>query len=99
MQYVVEITIKPWDPAHPRNQNATGEMKTHPLHTDECGNVYFRRQASVMQVPAEAWISNHWPSEMWDKITYPFPNFNGATVEVWEWISNFISHFVMDVIT
>ena len=23
-----------------------------------------------------------------DEITYPFPNFNGATVEVWEWISN-----------
>ena len=26
--------------------------------------------------------------------TYPFPNFNGATVEVWEWISNFIPHFI-----
>ena len=24
---------------------------------------------------------------MWDEITYPFPNFNGATAEVWEWIS------------
>ena len=24
------------------------------------------------------------------QITYPFPNFNGCTVEVWEWISNFI---------
>ena len=30
---------------------------------------------------------------MWDEITYPFLNFNGATVEVWNWISNFISHF------
>ena len=28
---------------------------------------------------------------MWDEITYPFPNFIGCTVEVWEWISNFIS--------
>ena len=28
-----------------------------------------------------------------------FSNFNGATVEFWEWISNFISHFTMDVIT
>ena len=26
---------------------------------------------------------------MWDEITYPFLNFNGATVEVYEWISNF----------
>ena len=29
--------------------------------------------------------------------TYPFPNFNGATVEAWEWINNFISHFTIDV--
>ena len=35
----------------------------------------------------------------WGEITYPFPNFNGSTVEVWEWISNFITHFIMDVIT
>ena len=34
-----------------------------------------------------------------DEITYAFPNFNSATVEVWEWISNFIPHFIMDVIS
>ena len=28
---------------------------------------------------------------MWDQITYPFFNFNGATVEVYEWISNLIA--------
>ena len=33
-----------------------------------------------------------------DEITYPFPNFNGATVEVWEWISNFIPHFLIYMI-
>ena len=48
---------------------------------------------------ATAWISNHIPSKVWDEITYPFPNFNGYTVEVWEWISNFIPHFIMDIIT
>ena len=31
------------------------------------------------------------------KLLIHFPNFN--TVEVWEWISNFIPHFIMDVIT
>ena len=36
-----------------------------------------------------AWISNHTPSKVWDEITYPFLNFNGCTVEVQEWISNF----------
>ena len=29
---------------------------------------------------------------MLDEITYPFPNFNGTAIEVWEWISNIISH-------
>ena len=29
-----------------------------------------------------------------DESIYPFPNFNGATVEVWEWISNFIPHLL-----
>ena len=28
-----------------------------------------------------AWISNYMPSNKWDEITYPFLNFNGATVE------------------
>ena len=42
-----------------------------------------------------AWTSNHMPSEVWVEITYPFPNTNGATVEVWEWIINFIPHFKM----
>ena len=31
-------------------------------------------------------------------IHYPFPNFKCCTVEVWEWISTFIPHFVMAVI-
>ena len=44
-------------------------------------------------------ISNHMPGNMGDEITYPFLNFNGCTVEVKEWISNSISHFIMDVIT
>ena len=39
------------------------------------------------------------PNLEWGEITYPFPNFNGCTVEVWEWISNFIPHYIMDVIT
>ena len=37
------------------------------------------------------------PNEMWDEIIYPFTN-NGCTVEVLTWVSNFIPHFIMDVI-
>ena len=44
------------------------------------------------------WISNYIQC-MWDEITYSFPKFNGATVEVWEWISNFIPHFTGRMIT
>ena len=36
---------------------------------------------------------------MWDEIIDPFPNFNGTTVEVWEWIRNFIPHFTGYVIS
>ena len=32
------------------------------------------------------------------KKTYPFPNPNGAAVEICEWISYFIRHFYMHVI-
>ena len=46
-----------------------------------------------------ACISNHMASKVWDEITYPFPNLNGWSVEVWEWISHFIPHSIMDVIT
>ena len=46
-----------------------------------------------------AWIINHMPSKVWNEITHLFPNFNGAAVGVWEWISNFILHFMMDAIT
>ena len=46
-----------------------------------------------------ALISSHMPSKVWDEIACPFPNVNVATVEVLEWISNFIPHFTMDGIT
>ena len=35
-----------------------------------------------------AWISNHMPIKVGVEIAYPFSNFNGCTVDVWEWISN-----------
>ena len=34
-----------------------------------------------------------------DEIAYPLSNLNGATVEVWKWISNFIKHILMGVTT
>ena len=46
-----------------------------------------------------AWISNYIHYKVWDEITYPFPNFNSAAVEVWEWTSSFIPHFTGCMIT
>ena len=40
-----------------------------------------------------AWISNYIHYNVGNEITYPFPNFNGAAIEVWEWISDLISNF------
>ena len=47
----------------------------------------------------QVWISNHTHNKVWDEITYPFSNLNGAASGVWEWMSNFIPHFIMDVFT
>ena len=32
-------------------------------------------------------------------LIYVLQNFNSCTVDIWEWISDFILHFIMDVIT
>ena len=44
-------------------------------------------------------IINYIQYDVWDEITYPFPNFNGKAAEVWDWINNFTPHSIMDVIT
>ena len=41
-------------------------------------------------IPAR--ISNYIHFKMWDEITYQFRNFNCASVEVWKWISIFITY-------
>ena len=54
-------------------------------------------QHGLAWVPA--WMSNYTHYKLLDEITYPLPNFNGATVEGWEWMSNFIPYFMIDSIT
>ena len=44
-------------------------------------------------------ITSQMYSKVWDGITYPFQNFNGATIEVDKWKSNLIPHFIGHVIT
>ena len=42
-----------------------------------CSHIYWH---GLTLIPA--WISNYMPRKVWDKITYPFLNSNGCTVEV-----------------
>ena len=37
---------------------------------------------SIVAALIPAWISNYIHYKVWDEITYPFLNFNSATVEV-----------------
>ena len=46
-----------------------------------------------------ALINNQIFWRVWNEITYLFPNFNGCIADVWEWISNLISQFIIYVIT
>ena len=39
-------------------------------------------------------MSNYIYNKVLGAITYPFPNFSGATAEVWEWVSYFNPNFI-----
>ena len=58
---------------------------------------FFERRLIIMLFILES-ISNCTHYKMYDRITNPFPNFNGA-VAVWEWVSNFVPHFTWHMIT
>ena len=58
------------------------------------GDYFWVQIYSLSLTLIPAWISKYIHHKVWDEITYPFPNFNGCTVEVWGWISNFITHFI-----
>ncbi|KAK6185162.1 hypothetical protein SNE40_007455 [Patella caerulea] len=49
--YIIEIRIKPWDSTDPRNKDhGMGTLiNLHPIHENEEGSVYFRRQASLVK--------------------------------------------------
>ena len=71
------------------------------LHICHCVTDFFHRSdqwplfVTWLKNSIPVWISNPIDRKMWNGITYPFPNFNGCTFEVWKWISNFIPYFAM----
>ena len=44
------------------------------------------------------WKIKNMRNKFSDENIYPFPNFHAWTIEIWEWILNFILHFIMDLI-
>ena len=68
-------------------------MPTHviPFETDPRGPFYWN-----ISILFSTRIRNHLHYEVWVEIRYSFPNFNNATVEVLEWISN-SSHILLDM--
>ena len=63
-----------------------------------CNNLWDCAQGTFYQhgltlIPA--WISNHVPSNIWNEITYPFPNFNGASL----WIDIFEVKLTFETLT
>ena len=55
----------------------------------------FTKMKSIL-IPA--WQNSYIHCEVRDEITYSFLSLNGAAVKVWGWISNFIMHFIINLI-
>ena len=53
-----------------------------------------RTHVDIIHGKAEGPIKKDRLSKVLDEITYSFPNFSSATIEVWKWIRNFIPHFL-----
>ena len=83
------------------NNREAGDLRRHRCHYDV---IVMEKREQHLGLILLTWVNfnpcvDNMPSKAWDEITYPFPNFNGGTVEVWEWICNFIPHFIVYVIT
>ena len=57
---------------------ASGHLTADILAANDTSNPFYEHRLTLIP----AWISNYIHSKAWDEITYPFLNFNGATVEV-----------------
>ena len=59
-------------------------LKSFTIITNEIASDEIKKYVVVVIPCFETWISNPMSSKIMNGITYPFPNFSGATVEVWE---------------
>ena len=90
----IEVMFWKWFKKCSRNDAVGSTLALHPFAHQglielTCINFYLE------------WINDYIHYKVWDEIINPFPTdsfFNGAAVEVWEWLSNFIQHYIGQVI-
>ena len=58
----------------------------------------FPIQRTLLRFGLTVWMSNYTHHKVSDDITYPFPMLNWAATEVWELISYFIPHVIVNVV-
>ena len=79
-----------------RNQHVTSVPKLcNAFWCIKCAWGFFSWYGSTL---LPAWVNNYMPIEVLDGMTYPFWNFSGHAVDVWNWISNSIAYPMMGVI-
>ena len=82
--YRIENTVL-WSPGQWLELKPMGRFPTFGEYPDSVVKFVLETRAHFYQhgltlIPA--WISNNIHYKVWDEITYPFLNFNGATIEV-----------------
>ena len=77
-----------WRPSDNRNQFYVNEIDKLTISAG-----LFTEKLSIF-----VWINNHIHYDVWDEITYPFPNFNDTIVDVLEWKINLMWHFMRHMI-
>ena len=70
-----------------------GASNPNIFSTDFMALFYYHDLSLILE-----WMSYNTHHKVWDEITYPFPNFNGAT-DVWTWVNNLIPCFTEFMIT
>ena len=89
------------------NNRDAGDLRRHRAHYDVTVMYMAAITVASVQVPYPycepiywhgltlilTWISNHMPNKVWDEMIYQLSN--GFTSAVWEWIRDFLPHFIL----
>ena len=87
------------------NVSCRNEMICWPLLNQVCSTSWMASTGTPFTIYEHgltlipAWISNHMPSNAWDKITYPISKLQRCNRWSLEWICYFIPYFIMGAIT